>query len=103
MGALQRKGKLCIPEVEKQFYAFWAHGANPKRIKSIGAKGWRDKIGGDTWGPTILFLPVLPTGLKKHVPYATFREIAVQVFFCPFALVHLSLEKILVEGQIPRE
>ena len=60
-------------------------------------------MGGDTWGPTIIFLPVLPTGLKKHVPYATFREIAVQVFFGPFARVHLSLEKILVEGQIPRE
>ena len=80
-----------------------AHGANAKRIKSMGAKGWRGKLGGDTWGPTILSLPVLPTGLKKHVLYATFREIAVQVFFGPFAFVHLSLEKILVEGRMLRE
>ena len=46
-----------------------AHGANAKRIKSMGAKGWRGKLGGDTWGPTILSLPVLPTGLKKHVRF----------------------------------
>ena len=40
---------------------------------------------------------------ENYVPYATFRESAVRVFFGPFALVHLSLENILVEGQIPRE
>ena len=54
-----------------QFNFMWAHlplirffrkcgGVSPRRIKSMGAEGCRDKMRGDTWAPRTLLLPLLP-------------------------------------------
>ena len=55
-------------------------------MKSMGSEGWKAKLGGDTWGPTTLLLPLPPICLVFF--FRTFREIAIQFCLGTYAFEH---------------
>ena len=68
---------------------------SPKRIKAMGAEGWKGKMWGDTWGPSTLLLPLLPICLdtmscknEKRLRFNSFwAQIAFDLFFFRNSLV----------------
>ena len=77
--------RICI------WFAFFKKGGkvSPKRIKAMGAEGWKGKMWGDTWGPSTLLLPLLPICLdtmscknEKRLRFKSFwAQITFDLFF----------------------
>ena len=75
---------------------------SPKRIKSMGAQGWKGKLGGDTWGPMTLLPPLLPICMEKM--FLTLQEKDYgAILFGPICIWFTIFKQNMRKGESGRE